>query len=49
MPNKTVCTDAIRDVVKSLRRRKYDVKVVRDREVSNCLFSFQCYQSYYIE
>ena len=33
MPNKTVCTDAIRDVVRSSGRRKYDVVVVRDGEV----------------
>ena len=33
MPSKTVCTDAIRDVVRSLGRRKYDVVVVRDGEV----------------
>ena len=36
MPNKTVCTDAIRDVVKSLGRRKHDVVVMRDGEV--CVF-----------
>ena len=39
MPNKTMCTDAIRDVVKSLGRRKYDVMVVRNREV--LVFSYR--------
>ena len=39
MPNKTVCTDAIRDVVKSLGRRKHDVVVMRDGEV--CVFPLQ--------
>ena len=33
MPNKTVCTDDIRDVVRSSGRRKYDVVVVREGEV----------------
>ena len=33
MPNKTVCTDVIRDVVRSSGRRKHDVVAVMDGEV----------------